>query len=66
MDKEPEIEQETSFEIVFRNETNPGEPYPRNILPDDALCATCERRIKEHSREQLHECGLKQQQSKVK
>jgi len=39
---------------------------PNNKLPADATCATCERLITAHSREQLHECGLKQQEQRNK
>ena len=32
---------------------------PNNKLPDDAVCATCERLIREHSIEELRSCGRK-------
>jgi hypothetical protein len=34
---------------------------PDNKLPADAICATCEKKISEHTPAMLHECGLKQQ-----
>jgi hypothetical protein len=60
MDKEPEEEYEESFDIGFRTES--GETYSGNKMPDDSLCAICEKKFSEHTVEMHKACARRQRE----
>jgi hypothetical protein len=66
MDKEPETEHEESVTVNFKSQTEPGKTYSGNKMSDDALCGVCQKRFNDHSIEDLHECGRKQQNAGIK
>ena len=61
----PPIERYEKVTVDFTNCRQPDGTHIYTELSPDDTCATCERPIMQHTREQMHECGLKQQQQRA-